>query len=132
MTGHSSWGAAIPSVANSISFTKADLWPTNLGGASGCPSSFKTLSFTSPGGKGHALEDDIILTPTGQAKFWIGNLDTTFTSWDLKVDWDYPVSGSEKNYPHPVLLAMLLIGETDKVIYGSKLVYFTRDATGNN
>ena len=46
--GFDSWNGAAKSVANAISFTAADLTPTNAGGASGCPSPFTTLSFTSP------------------------------------------------------------------------------------
>jgi len=43
-----SWNGATKSVANAISFSTADLTPTNAGGASGCPSSFTTRLFTSP------------------------------------------------------------------------------------
>ena len=116
-------------MANAISFSAADLWPTNKG-TNGCPATFTTLSFTSPGGEGNALDKLVASTVTGQAEFWID--DATSTSWNLKVDWNFSNTNNEVDYPHPVLAAMLLIGVTDKVIYASKLVYFTRDPTGNN
>jgi hypothetical protein len=111
-------------VANAISFTAADLWPTNSG-TNGCPTTFKTLSFTSPGGQGDALDKLVDSTVGGQVEFWIE--DASFTSWNLKVDWNFSDQNNEVDYPHPILAAMLLIGLTDKVIYASKLVYFKRD-----
>ena len=106
------------SAADAISFTNTDLSPTNAG-TGGCPSTFTTLSFTYPGGKGKALN----IGSYNYSNFYIQSTN----AWDFKVYWgtDYSISPPDP-YSHPVLAVMLLIGSTDNVIYASKMVYFTR------
>ena len=112
-------------VADAISFTSADIRPTNAG-TGGCPNSFKTLSFTYPGGKGFALGVSgsykrsflsIVKTHNAQVE----------TEWWFHVNWGTQYDNNVLDpYRHPILAVMLLIGWNDNVIYASKMVYFTR------
>jgi len=100
------------SLADAISFSYADLTP-KIESSDLCPVSFKTESYTSPGGLGSKLKD---------AHNHTHLYNKNSPDWDFKVHW----KSDDSVYDHPVLAAMLLIGEDDNVIYASKFVYFTR------